>query len=171
MARNVRRHKRENGQSLVEFAMALPLLTLFILSVIQISLLLVTYYSQTRMARETARWLAIRAGSTTDLQLAQHVQESMLPGLVGGTPTLVTAGTSGVDAVYDVGNMRVQFTPCVMSSGVCGHDKRAPGSTLSVQMTYNAQHLIFLPAEFRMGSLVTTLPTALPPYKVSVMVE
>jgi hypothetical protein len=165
------RQKRERGQSIVEFAIALPLLMLFIFSVIQISLVLVTYYSETRMARETARWLAIRAGTMTDLQVAQHVQDTMLPGLVGGSPTLVTTGTSSVDTVYTVGNMTVQFTPCLPSSGVCQHTKRAPGATLSVQLTYNASHLFFLPTEFRIGSVVTRLPTSVPPYKVSVMVE
>jgi hypothetical protein len=168
------RRQRDGGQSLVEFALALPLLTIFILTVIQLSLVLITYFSETQMARSNARWLAVRAASTSDLQFAQHVQDTMLPGLVGAAPVLVTAGTTGTDTVYDVGRMRVSFTPCltpVSPSTVCPHPERAPGETLHVEMTYNMSNLFFLPTQFRMGSLSVTLPTALPPYRVSVMVE
>jgi Flp pilus assembly protein TadG len=143
---------------------------LFIFVVIELSLVFITYYSETRVARESARWLAIRSNSTTDAQFAAHVQATMLPGLVSAAPALVTTGTLATDAEYDVGRMRVKFTPCVMTTN-CTHGKRAPGQTLYVQMTYDVGNLLFLPTTWSMGQYVVRLPTQLPAYKVSLMVE
>jgi hypothetical protein len=38
-------------------------------------------------------------------------------------------------------------------------------------MKYDVANLLFLPTNFRMGSLQTTLPTVLPAYRVWVMNE
>jgi Flp pilus assembly protein TadG len=162
--------QRTKGQALVEFAFTIPVLAVFIFVVIELSLVFITFYSETRMARESARWLAIRSSATTDAAFAAQVQSIMLPGLVGGAPTLVTTGTATIDTEYDVGRMRIKFTPCLMTTN-CLHAKRAPGETLYVQMTYDVSNLLFLPTTWRLGQLVVKLPTQLPSYKVSVMVE
>ena len=49
-----------------------------------------------------------------------------------------------------------------------GDVQLASTNTLFVEM---ASNLIFLPTNFRLGWLATKLPTTLPPYRVSVMVE
>jgi Flp pilus assembly protein TadG len=160
--------RRENGQALVELALVLPLFMLFVFVTIQLSLVFVAYYSETRMARETARWLAINS-SSTDLEVAQHVQNTMLPGLVNGAP-----GTSAGDttnAKYPVGKMTVTFTACGASTPPCTHVNRAPGATLYVDMSYDVRNLLFLPSTFRLGTLSISLPTTLPAYRVYVMVE
>jgi Flp pilus assembly protein TadG len=162
--------RRTGGQALVEFALTLPIFALVVFVVIQLSLLFIAYYSETRMARETARWLAIHSSTSTDDSLASHVQSTMLPGLVTGTPS-VTVGTSYVDATATAGQMHVQYTPCVSNGTVCTHTNRAPGATLYVQMTYDVSNLLFLPSQFGFGSLSVRLPTALPAYRVYVMVE
>jgi Flp pilus assembly protein TadG len=170
MAKRVKRAQR--GQALVEFAFALPLFVLFVFSVIQLSLLFVAYYSETRMARETARWVAINNDST-DAQVAQHVSDTMLPGLNNGTPQLClpTVCTFTTDTVYDVGRMRVQFAPCVPLGAICSSISRVAGQTLYVQLTYDVTNLLFLPSTFRMGYLTTKIPTQLPVYRVYTMVE
>jgi Flp pilus assembly protein TadG len=166
------RQGHQEGQALVEFALTLSLFSLFVMVVIQFGLIFVSYYSETRMARETARWLAVNSRLTDDSELADHVNTTMLPGLVNGTPS-VTAGTALVDAVATVGQMRVTYTPCEPNGTICTHNTRAPGATLYVEMTYDiaGSHLLFLPTGFRIGSLSVKIPTALPPYRVSVMVE
>jgi Flp pilus assembly protein TadG len=164
------RSRPERGQALVEFALVLPIFTMFVFATIQLALVFVAYYSETRMARETARYLAVNS-SVTDLALAQHVQSTMLPGLVNGSPTLVTAGSTAVDTVYTDGRMTIQFTPCVPSGSTCSHTNRAPGATIYVQMSYDITNLLFLPSTFRMGSLTAKIPTSLPPYRVYVMTE
>lgn len=168
--------RRGQAQSLVEFAFTLPLLVLVIFSVIQISLVFVAYYSETRMARESSRWLAIRSTTTTDDQFAAHVQATMLPGMIGGTPALVPAETDANGTVYTIGRMHLKFTPCMASgsfSSVCTHAKRAPAETLYVEITYDVPLLLVAKTSptLRFGSLAVKLPTTLPPYKVSLMVE
>jgi Flp pilus assembly protein TadG len=181
--------RRESGQALTEFALVLPLFMLFVFSVIQLSLVFVAYYSETRMARETSRWLAVNPTSL-DTDVAQHVSDTMLPGLVKstanppysqctavGTPIGCTAASSTTDAYYLVGNMTVKFTACnpkttsPTPAAPCLNTSRASGQTLYVELTYDVSNLVFLPTNFRFGSLVTSLPTTLPPYRISVMVE
>jgi hypothetical protein len=162
------RAPRTRGQALVEFALALPLFTLFVFVVIELSLVLVSYYSETRMARETARWLAVN-GKTIDSDLALHVQNTMLPGLIGGVPSAVS--DDNVTAIYNVGKMQVKFMACGAASLPCTATNRAPGTTLYVEMKYDVSNLLFLPTTFKMGALQTSLPTVLPAYRVWVMSE
>jgi hypothetical protein len=179
------KRKKQSGQAIVEFALTLSLFTVVVLVIIQLGVLFVTYYSETRMARETARWLAVNRNAT-DLQVAQHVQSTMLPGLVGGTPTLSSvACASDVPGCteYTVGNMVVDFTPCSPSSGFCLAQNRASGNTLYVKMTYHLgpdpvnypglanSGLVFLAPSFKIGSLTVAVPQTLPGYKISLMTE
>jgi Flp pilus assembly protein TadG len=164
---------RQDGQALVEFALTLPLFALFVFVVIQISVVFVAYYSETRMARETGRWLAVNRNAS-DLQVAQHVQNTMLPGLASGTPSLTTGGNSTQDTVYLVGKMTLTFSPCYKtgsSSGGCDHLQRTPATTSHVQMSYDVSNLLFLPPTFNFGYLRVGLPSQLPVYRVYVMVE
>jgi Flp pilus assembly protein TadG len=162
------RARRAGGQALVEFALTLPLFALFVFCVIELSLVLVSYYSETRMARETARWLAVN-GKTTDDQVAAHVQSTMLPGLISGAPSVIS--DDNTTAIYNVGKMKVTFMACGASTLPCTATNRAAGTTLYVEMSYDVANLLFLPTSFNMGYLHTSLPTALPAYRVWVMNE
>src|SRR5581483_6729059 len=68
-------HGRRRSQALVEFALALPMFTLFLLSIFQIGLLFVQYYSEAELTLRMSRWLAIHSSETTDAQFATVVQE------------------------------------------------------------------------------------------------
>lgn len=172
--------RRQRGQALVEFALTLPLFALFVFVTIQLSLLFVAYYSETRMARETARWLAINQDST-NAEVATHIQNTMLPGLNGSAPVVcnpltdlkTTPACNGptTDPVWDVGMMRVQFSPCGAAAAPCTSTTRTPGQSLYVQLTYDVKNLLFLPHQFGMGKLTVTVPTNLPSYRVWTMVE
>jgi Flp pilus assembly protein TadG len=164
----MKRVRRQKGQSLVEFAFALPLFMMLVFVTIQLSLLFIAYYSETRMARETSRWLAINRNAL-DTAVGTHVQTTMLPGLVSGTPTSPTV--VGNTATVYVGRMKVDFTTCGAATAPCTNANRAPASTVTVTMTYDASNLIFLPSTFRFGWLTTRIPTSLPAYSVSTMVE
>jgi hypothetical protein len=187
--------RRQRSQALTEFALVLPIFVVFVMVIIQLSLVFITYYSETRMTRETARWLAVHATTTDDDALAAHVQGTMLPGLVNGAPS-VTFGTDTTPAVATVGQMTVTYTPCEWGGGPNCHyptngtpprtsyqngyaapaqgtprDGRGSGQMLFVTMSYNAANLFFLPTTWHFGWLVVKLPTTLPPYTVWVMVE
>jgi Flp pilus assembly protein TadG len=163
--------RAEVSQALVEFAIALPVFVMVVFMTIELGLLFVAYYSETSMARESARWLAVHSKTTTDDDLGVHVQNTMLPGLVGGSPAITTIGTATTDTVATVGSMTVSYTPCLTNNTVCLHSRRVAGQTLSVEMSYNVSNLVFLPTTFHFGSLVTKVPTSLPAYRVYVMVE
>jgi hypothetical protein len=147
-----------------EFALAWPVFALLALAAIQIGLLCYCYFSQSRMTRETARWLAINATdgvNASDAQVAAHVQANVLPGLVGGPPHLVSAGDGQThEAVYTVGKLTASFTACLPSGSpaVCNALYRQPGHVVSVQLTYDVSDLIFLPLP---------LPHQLPPARIS----
>jgi Flp pilus assembly protein TadG len=173
---------RQKGQSIVEFAFALPVFMMIVFVTIELSLVLITYYSETRVARETSRWLAVHSAATNDDELADHVYDTMLPGMVKGAWSANTHvnGTASTPSTYTVGNLSLEFTPCMPNgaptagngTGVCTHASRVAGSTLYVQMSYDAAPLLFLAQpNFRLGALTVHLPTQLPVYKVSVMVE
>jgi len=73
--RVMRVHGREPSQALVEFSLAAPLLMIFVLAVIQLSLVFVWFYSETSVARDAARWLAVHP-NTSDDAMALQVQRS-----------------------------------------------------------------------------------------------
>lgn len=153
----------------MEFGLVLPLFMLFVFCVIQLGVIFIAYYSETRMARETARWLAVNANAT-DAQVAAQVQSTMLPGLINGS----ISGNYGDsnNAIYDVGaKMTVTFTSCGTTTPPCTNNNRAPGATLYVQMSYDVKYLLFLPTNFQLGNLQAHIPTGLPGYRVYVMVE
>jgi hypothetical protein len=188
--------RRQSSQALVEFALTMPMFVLFIFVVIELSLVFVAYYSETRMARETARYLAVHSRLTDDAtsrpaacwpvsgtctpSVLDHISQTMLPGLVGGTISSVTTDLPTGDSVATVGNMSVQWTPCSWNGTVCVYagaganpagSARSAGSTLHVELQYNVANLLFLPTNFQFGALKVTLPTGLPKYRVSIMVE
>src|SRR5438105_1096464 len=110
--KRLHQRRRREGQAIVEFALTISMFTLFVMVVIQLGLLFISYYSETRMARESARWLAIDSRTADDDDLANHVQATVLPGIAGAAPTNVVYGTAGADATADVGQMHLKFTPC-----------------------------------------------------------
>lgn len=91
----------------------------------------------------------------------------MLPGLIARTPTVIS--DDNVTAVYQVGKMQVKFTACGAATPPGTNATRAPGTTLYVEMKSDVANLLFLPPNFSMGSLQTSLPTVLPAYRVWVM--
>jgi Flp pilus assembly protein TadG len=163
---------RVRGQALVEFALTMPLFMVFVFALVEIALLFIWFYSETSVARDTGRWLAVH-GNSSDASVATHVLQSLPAGMIGATPVQLVAGTTTTDTQYRVGNMTVTFTPCLPTGTpvTCSHPSRAPGSTLHVQMSYDVSNIIFLPTRFQLGWMSATIPTTLPPYTVYVMTE
>ena len=96
------------------------------------------------------------------------------------TISAVTTDATTGDSVATVGNMRLQWTPCSWNGTICTYvgqgtnpagSARSSGSTLHVELQYDVSNLLFLPTTFRFGSLTVAMPTGLPEYRVSIMVE
>jgi hypothetical protein len=92
---------------------------------------------------------------------------------VGGSapPSAPDPSSTPTDTVYYVGQMKVKFTSCPSVPCAASNPNRNPGQTVYVEMTYNPSNLVFLPTTFRFGWVTVNVPTTLPAYKVSTMVE
>lgn len=60
----VRRHKREEGQALVEFALILPLFLMIVVGIIQFGVALNFWLDLQRIANQGARWAAVDCGQS-----------------------------------------------------------------------------------------------------------
>jgi len=60
----VRRHKREEGQALVEFALILPLFLMIVVGIIQFGVALNFWLDLQRVVNQGARWAAVNCGQT-----------------------------------------------------------------------------------------------------------
>jgi Flp pilus assembly protein TadG len=156
---------RARAQATLEFALAFPAFMLVVAAAFQLGMIYYAYWGQARLARDTARWLSAQAGSVSSDAVANYAATHALPGLVGGTPVLVSAGSNTSDAQYTIGKLTLSFTPCVAgssSSSPCSIANRQPNGTISVQTAYDAQYLIFLPLP---------IPTTLPATRASLLAE
>src|SRR5258708_31891570 len=93
--------RNQSGQALVEFSITMPLFVMFVFIVIELALVFVAYYSETRMARETTRYLAVHSRLTDDAasrpasswpasatfvpSVVDHINHTILPGLISAT--------------------------------------------------------------------------------------
>src|SRR5690349_20360326 len=78
--------QRTRGQSMVEFALIVPLLFLFILGIIEMGYALFVYTSVQNAAREGARSAAVRPCPTgADTTAIQDATRSRLPALVNSS--------------------------------------------------------------------------------------
>lgn len=142
----------QGGQAMVEFALALPFFLFILLAALQLALIVMESYSVRQVTRDTTRWLAIHP-DTVDSDVFAHAQAVTMPGMDSARFVTVTP------------------TPAcaALTAGHC--TGRSSGTVVSVQITYDVAHIIFLPTDFGFGTLRFTVPTHLPPYQVSVMVE
>ncbi len=99
---NDRRHRRERGQALVEFALVLPVLAILILGIVQLGLVFHDYLSLTDAVRTGARQAAIThdAGIATNavLNSASDLKQSDLN--VSVNSTFQTGDDVTVTATY-----------------------------------------------------------------------
>jgi len=96
-----RRHRRDSGQSLVEFALASVLFFTVLFGIIQFGLAVWQYNTMSNLAQEGARWASVRGSSSsmpaTAAQLQAFVQ-SRSPGFsvtVTATPANPSAASPG----------------------------------------------------------------------------
>ena len=99
--------KSLNGQSLVEFALVVPIFLIMILGIIEFSRLWETINIVTSAAREGARVAAVTA---PDVSRAQAAARNVLTaGNVTQTPTITVAGPNGSSEITVT--VQVAFTP------------------------------------------------------------
>jgi Flp pilus assembly protein TadG len=145
---------KTRGQSLVEFALTLPIFLFVLLVGLQFAIIGMTYFSEMRVTRDAARYAAIHP-DTTDANIVAYAQSRPLTLI----PSRITTTSMTVEP------------PCgtLDGSGKCAN--RQSAANLSVQLAYNMSNLIFLPTTYGFGSNQITIPIGIPAYKVTVMIE
>ncbi|MDQ6669577.1 MAG: pilus assembly protein [Chloroflexota bacterium] len=171
--------RRARAQTVVEFALAFPILIAMLLAAIQFGLLLLCYVDEVRLTRDSARWLAVHA-NTSDDAVAQAIASAMLPVMIGGQPSGSVQGDTpdnhaNAVAVYQIGpKLTATFTPCLAraaTTGNCtGRDSSVEGgATVHVRLSYDASSIIFLPTRLNFAFISLYMPTALPSYSASMV--
>ncbi len=140
------------GQTLVEFALAIPIFFFVVLVAIQLAVYVGEYYNVMQVTRETARWVAINP-NTIDSDILTHARGQIRPGMLASKLTLTTTpACAALDA-----------------SGRCA--SRTAESPLFLDVTYDVSHVIFLPTSFQLGHIGAKIPATMPTYRVSVPIE
>jgi len=89
-----RRLRRESGQSLVEFAVVLPIFIVLILGILYFSRYENYANQETQLAEQGARWAAINvnpgASNTPSQTLQQYIQSQASPELASGSGDVTT---------------------------------------------------------------------------------
>jgi Flp pilus assembly protein TadG len=141
----------ERGQSLVEFALYLPLLSFFLFGCFQFAVLFFDYLSVMNAARDIGRWLVVH------------------PNTVDATATAMIRGR--LPSNLDSAQMNIAISPActTLTQGKCAN--RATGSRLAVTFTYDVRSHLFLPQTFGIGSNQISFPSTLPSYTLHMAVE
>jgi len=122
----------EAGQSMVEFALILPILLLMVLGVVDFGRAFFTYEALANAAREGARYCALNAPATIGTQnRVQNELEGSVPGLVIATTTCATDPGSGQPVTVKAAATFSPITPRIGSlfSGTSGADCPSKAAT------------------------------------------
>ena len=117
--------KRQNGQSLVEFALLLPMLVVILFSAVEFGRLWMTMNVLTGAAREGARVAAVTA---PNVALVQNAVSNVLAGANINGATITVAGPNAANSV----TVTVQINYNVLTGAV------VPGLSQTLQLTRTA---------------------------------
>lgn len=141
------------GQSLVEFALTVPVFLFTVIAAIQLALFVGQEFNVMQVTRETARWLAINPHTTDDGTLA-YARSIQRPGMLSSS--FVSVATSPACAALD-------------GNGRCA--SRVNVQEISVRIQYDVSHMLFVPTQLQVGAAVVRLPTTLPAYTAWAPIE
>jgi Flp pilus assembly protein TadG len=162
--------RKDKAQALVELALVMPVLVGIIAVLMQFGILFVAYLSLTHEMRDIGRWVAVHPdtldgtaasctnASATDLwrQVCANVPSVVDPARLTFS---IRPGTDG------------QTRTCTaFVNNKCAN--RPAGVEIRMRLVYDASSILYLPNNFRLGPwLNVAIPTTLPAYDYSVMVE
>lgn len=110
---------REDGATLIEFALTLPLLFLFLFCFLELCLAFYTHSLISELAREGTRYAMVRGGScpnttsptckATAAQVNAFVSALTYPSIAGGTMTVATTYSDSTEAVGSTVQVKVTY--------------------------------------------------------------
>ena len=141
----------QEGQSLVELALYLPIMVAFIFTCFQLAILFYDYLSVMNAARDIGRWLVVHP-HTLDSTASAAIR-ARLPSNLSSSALNVAVNP-----------------PCTsLTAGKCPN--RPVDARLSVTFTYDVTSHLFVPRQFGFGGLQVQFPTTLPAYTLHMVVE
>ena len=158
---------RDEGQALVELALVMPLLVGIVAVLFQFGILFIAYLGLVHEMRDVARWAAVHPDTKDGSSCFDN--NSLWKQVCDNVPSVVDPNRITFSVLPAAGD-GVTRSCAALSSGKCS--LRPAGSELRLRLSYDASTIIFLPNNFRLGPyLQVAMPTSLPPYDYSVMVE
>ena len=128
-------HRKERGATMVEMALVIPLLFLLTLGAIELGRGVWTKHTLTHLAREAARYAAVRSTLSDEPATAAMIETRAKTGAVGINTKDMTVQTTWTPSNAPGGTVRVQvsyaFHPITML---------IPAKT--IQLTSNSERLI-----------------------------
>lgn len=158
---------KHKGQALLELALIMPVMVGIIAVLFQFGILFIAYLSLVHEMRDVGRWVAVH------------------PDIIDGT-TCTTANSlwkqlcDDAPSVIDPHKITLSAQPsadtvtrsCASLNATNHCTLRLAGQELHMRLSYDASSIMFLPTQFRFGPWINVgLPTSLPNYDYSVMVE
>jgi Flp pilus assembly protein TadG len=138
----------ENGTSLVEFAISVPILFMLLFGFMEVALGIYTLHTCSEAARDAARWAIVRGSSSctntpnltdcnaTASEIQSYVQNTGYPGIDPNNLTVTTTWYS------PSASTPTTWTACALESGCNG-----PGDAVQVVVNYKFPLVIlFLPS-------------------------
>ena len=149
----------------------MPVLVGMIAVLFQFGILFIAYLSLVHEMRDIGRYAAVHPDTvdgTTCSSVDSNGNASLWMLMCSDAPSVVDPSKITLTVVSGGDG---QTRSCAsLSSGHCA--TRPPGVELRMELRYDASSILFLPAHFRLGPwLNVAVPTSLPPYDYSIMVE
>jgi Flp pilus assembly protein TadG len=148
-----RPERRQRGQSLIEFALALPIFLVLLLGVLDFGRLLFTYVSLTNSAREMARVLAVPATSNS-AAIAAFTNPATILGATNAATDLVTVNVYDSSGALQGSQTGACSLP--LSTANCTVPARAAsseGGWLDVSVSYTFRYVPLFRAPFGVSFL------------------
>ena len=160
--------RRENAQSLTEFALTVPFFMLMMMFAVQMSLLTMAQLAVMWMATDNIRHAATStAGVGDNWSLADSCQTTYRNSKLPAILTTANISTFSFSPSYAPGTVN-----CANASLNSPATTRVRGSGLRLTVQYNPTNLIFLPTTFGFGPwLQVPIRTTLPSYTAAAMME
>jgi Flp pilus assembly protein TadG len=166
-----RRHRTDRGQSVVEFALVLPLLVFLMVGIVDLARIYTTMLSVESAAREAADWGAFGSLKWSDaatvsgtvepeMQKRACVASSNLTDYAPTSPTTCANPSFHYDLSMDGGNNWVDFATTAASPNPCNNAARTPDPCwVRVELTYTFN--LFVPLNIQVFGVRYGLPSSL----------
>jgi hypothetical protein len=147
-------------------ALVMPLMVGIVTVLFQFAILFVAYLSMVHEMRDIGRWIAVHPDTKDGV--ACSTVNSLWAQACADVPSVVDPGNITLSVIASGDG--VTRSCAALAGGEC--TTRTAGTELRLRIVYDATSVIFLPSRFQLGQyLNVAIPTPLPAYDYSVMVE